>query len=49
MCILPSLEVKINFLVPGHTHEDIDQLFSCIAGDIARNKIRILIDIFGIK
>ncbi len=25
------LQVKIGFLPVGHTHEDIDQLFSCIS------------------
>ena len=37
------LKVKINFLMVGHTHEDIDQFFSRIAGHIGKNNIRILI------
>ena len=32
--------------MPGHTHEDIDQLFSRIAANIAKNNIRILTGIF---
>ena len=30
-CIHTYTQVKISFLPVGHTHEDIDQLFSCIS------------------
>ena len=30
------LQVKVNFLPVGHTHEDIDQLFSKISTEIRR-------------
>ncbi|XP_068753053.1 uncharacterized protein [Montipora capricornis] len=35
-------KVKINFLMVGHTHEDIDQFFSKIAASIAKKNIRTL-------
>ena len=40
--ITSFLQVKINFLMVGHTHEDIDQVFSCIVGYIAKHNIRTL-------
>lgn len=32
-------EVNVNFLLPGHTHEDVDQMFSCFSKRFARNNI----------
>lgn len=29
--------IKISFLVVGHTHENIDQMFSCVARRLAKN------------
>ena len=31
-------KVKLGFLMVGHTHEDIDQMFSCYARHLQRNK-----------
>ncbi|CAH3167732.1 unnamed protein product, partial [Pocillopora meandrina] len=30
-------KIKISFLVVGHTHENIDQMFSCVARRLAKN------------
>lgn len=34
LSVFCCFKVKVNFLVVGHTHEDIDQLFSKVAEEI---------------
>ena len=39
---MPILQVQVNFLPVGHTHEDVDQLFSRIGAEIKKSGIESL-------
>lgn len=52
MCFLAVLiemgiftKIKISFLMVGHTHEDIDQMFSCISRRLSKNNARTLVEL----
>lgn len=45
--IYPPWQVQINFLPVGHTHEDIDQLFSKIGNEIRRTGCESIPGIIG--
>lgn len=38
-------KIKISFLMVGHTHEDIDQMFSCISRRLSKNNARTLVEL----
>ena len=38
-------QIKISFLLVGHTHEDIDQMFSCISRRLSKQNARTLLEL----
>ena len=38
-------QIKVCFLMVGHTHEDIDQMFSCISRRLSKNNARTLLEL----
>ena len=43
--ILRFLQIKACYLMVGHTHEDIDQMFSCISRRLLKNNARTLLEL----
>ena len=41
-------EVELSFLIVGHTHEDIDQRFSCISSTLKRSDVDSLKEMFSL-
>ena len=41
-------EVELSFLIVGHTHEDIDQRFSCISSTLKRLDVDSLKEMFSL-
>ena len=45
--IMVVLQIKLSFLVVGHTHEDIDQMFSCFSRHLSKKDARTLPELLG--
>ena len=44
---IPFLQIKLSFLMVGHTHEDIDQMFSCFSRHLAKHDARTIPELFS--
>ena len=45
--LILSHQIKVSFLVVGHTHENIDQMFSCFARRLTKREAHTLLDLMA--
>jgi hypothetical protein len=47
LSFLYFIQIKLSFLMVGHTHEDIDQTFSCFSRHLAKRNARTIPELFA--